>query len=367
MHGTIKYDGTQTTNLSTQGRTGTSTIQAATNFDSQLPDPRELLFVPGSTPLFMYPIAFMVGPVPVVLILDAPIEVGISYGVQSPTLTNFAVRGGIRAGFDYACRFGGNCEAKEAAYFEPWAEAGVSGDVGLEGRAFVKPYLGLSFRASLYWPGAIYAKVGPRAYMNFDLWGASKSCGDADGNGAAEYIQALALDTDAGVELMGEIGIYNPPTTGSGLLDGLIPDSYAFPIGSPLNWHLNLVNLKSPDGKGFQPMLAAPASIREDVTATLGARMRPCYPYIDNVEYLIRDGNGNQASITGAPQQTVTATTVWPNPGTYTATLEAVRDAHGRNFGTAIGTSLIRSVTRPVAVTPAPVATKSSTTITLRR
>jgi hypothetical protein len=366
VNATIQYGPTKRGGITTVG--GKQQVSALSD---QLPDPREILHLPVEAPLFLYPIAFMVGPVPVALILDAPVEVGLVAGVASPTLTNFEARGGLRAGFDYACRFGGSCVAEEAPYFEPWAEAGVSGDVGIEGRAFVKPYVGLGLRASLYWPGAIFAKVVPRAYVNFELWGASKYCGDADGNGQQEFVNALTVDQDAGVELIGEIGVYQPPTGEdwiNDLIDFLAPISFA--IGSPLNWHLTYTNLLDHDAGAFQPMLIGPASVQEDVPATFGARMRPCYPYADDVQYDVLWGDGRAGSASGAPGASASAAHAWANPGTYPVRLTAVEDAHGRVFDAAFGTPLETTLTRAVAVQARSVTRPTKlggSTITIRR
>jgi hypothetical protein len=366
MHGTLKYSATEAGEVTTKAD-GSPLL---TSVDGGLPDPYTLAELTLPEPAFLYPIAFPVGPVPVLLILDAPVEIGAIAGVESPTLTNFEADGELSLGFDYSCRFGGACVAHQPFGAEARSGTAVTGDLGAEGRAFVKPYAGISLRASLYFPGAVYAKVGPRAYMNFDFWGASKPCGDADGDGHAEWVQALTLDHDLGIELIGEVGIYDI-TTGIGVLDSaldLVP-AVPFPIGQPLQWHLGFMNLLDHDGKAFQPMLSVPADVKEDLPAVLGARMRPCYPYTDEVHYTLLFGDGKQGSAAGKPQQSVATTHTWSNSGTYTVQLTGVEDAHGRTFDLAFGpleTTVKRSLVVKSATLVKQVAPGGST-LTVRR
>jgi|GEM_PF-6353959 len=365
VNGTLQVGKTKRGEITTTA----SGAQEVSPLSDQLPDPREILHLPMEAPLFLYPIAFMVGPVPVALILDAPVEVGLEAGIASPTVTNFAIEGGLRAGFDYRCRFGASCVAEEPAHFEAWGEAEATGDVGLEGRAVVKPYLGIGLRASLYWPGAIYAKVVPRAFVNLELWGASKYCGDADGNGQEEFVNALTADLDAGVELVGEIGVYQPPTGEewiNDLIDFVAPVS--FPIGDPLTWHLAYANLLAQDAGAFQPMLVAPATVREDAPASFGARMRPCYPYGDDVDYAVQWGDGGFGSASGDPAASAGLSHTWANPGAYAVKLTAVGDAHGRVFDEAFGTPLRTTLTRTIAVQRRTLSpTRLGATVTRRR
>jgi len=365
LHGTLKHSTSSVGQVTTKGD---GTLQT-TSLDGELPDPYTLAELTLPEPAFLIPITFPVGPVPVLLILDAPVEIGVIAGVESPTLTNFEAEAELQLGFDYACRFGAACTAKTPFYAEASFGSGVSGDAGLEGRAFVKPYAGMSLRASLYFPGAIYAKVGPRAYMNFELWGASKYCGDADGNGQEEWISALTLDHDAGIELIGEIGIYDI-TTGISAVDSaldLLP-AIPFPIGEPINWHLGFTNLLNQDGKAFQPMLVVPPSVQEDQSAALSARMRPCYPYKDEMQYSVAYADGTYGSAEGTPQANASAAHTWANPGTYPVTLSAEQDAHGRVFDEVFGTSLVTSLTRQVVVKAKPVIkTLPGTNVTIRR
>ncbi len=353
LHGTLKHS---TSSVGQVTSKADGSLQA-TRLDGELPDPYTLAELTLPEPAFMIPIAFPVGPVPVLLILDAPVEIGVIAGVDSPTFTNFEAEAELTLGFDYACRFGGSCTAKNPFYADASFGSGVSGDAGLEGRAFVKLYAGMSLRASLYFPGAIYAKVGPRAYMNFELWGAAKLCGDADGNGQEEWVSALTLDHDAGIELIGEIGIYDI-VTGISVVDstlGLLP-AVPFPIGDPINWHLGFTNLLNQDGKAFQPMLVVPTSVQEDQSAALSARMRPCYPYADEMQYGLDYGDGTHGgSAEGDPDENASAVHTWANPGSYSVRVTAQSDAHGRVFDEVFGTSLVTSLSRPVVVNATPV------------
>jgi hypothetical protein len=322
-----------------------------------LPDPYTLMehTLVNPAAIFVVP---MPPPIPIVLIVDFPVEIGLIAGIDSPTLTNFWVEGSASLGFDYSCRFSGSCEAIEPFALTPVLDGHVDGDVGIEGRAFLKPYAGVNVRASLYLPGAIYAKAGPRAYANVELWGASKPCGDADGNSQAEWVNAMAVDGDVGLEALAEVGVFDVATGVDFIDDRLQSLDFSIPLAPPFNLHLFLETL-SDGADPFQPMLAAPASIQEDATATLGARMRPCYPWKDEIEYELAFGDGTpRAEIDGKPQESVSASHVWANPNSYPVHLTAVRDAHQRN--------LAGSVRRTVAVTPKPVL-KTTTLTTIRR
>ena len=276
-----------------------------------------------------------------------------------PDVCDFTTESGVRMGFDYACRpfFSGGCEAKEEAYVEPWSSAEFADDAGFEGRALIKPYAGLSLRASLYFPGALYAKAGPRAFLSLDLWGASKTCGDANGDSSQEYVQGLALDQDMGVELFAKIGVYDPISDSAALnalVDLVAP--ITLELHEPWIFHQAFTNLQHPGGStAFQPMLVGSTEVIEDSLLALTARMRPCYPYEDDVEYRMRWSPSSLVSTSGDPAAGVLVGHVYPDPGNFTATLTAVGDAHGRVFGSANGDPLVTAVSRPVLVKAKPV------------
>lgn len=290
-----------------------------------------------------------------VVIIDAPIEAAITVGIESPTLTTFRAQTGLKTGFDYTCKFGGHCSENTPSYLtNSGATPPGSYTFQATGRAFAKPFLWLNLRASLYESGKIYVKLGPRVYVNFDMWGASQKCGDADKDGAEEWVQALTLDTDAGVEVVGEIGLMpgNP-------LQNPILDSIPFTLWQK-NFHLNFIDLMSTGGsKGLQPMLGGPTTVAEDASATFSASMRPCYPYKDKVEYTVNWGDQTPQSVIGARAQN--ATHVWQNPGTYSVRLLGLKDTHGRDFeNTLLQSTNPVSFTRTVTISTAGVAAKPS-------
>jgi hypothetical protein len=370
MHGTLSVGTTESAQV-TQGFDGNAALGREVvdgpAWGGQLGDPAKVFDWLHPTPALFKWVVFNIGPVPVLLILDAPIEIGLDASLETPMLTNFTTESGVRLGFDYACSFSGGCEAKEEAYVEPWSHVEFAGDAGFEGRALLRPYAGVSLRASLYFPGALYAKVGPRAFLNLDLWGASKTCGDANGDGSQEYVQGLALDSDMGIELIAKLGLYDPISDNAelnALIDLVAPLSFEL-----YGWtfHQAFRNLQHPGGStAFQPMLVGSTEVVEDQPLALTARMRPCYPYTDDVEYRVRWSQSSIESADGAPAAGVGVDHVYPDPGNPSVTLTAVSDAHGRNFGSADGDPLVTAVQRPVLVKAKPIVKISTPPIRLR-
>ncbi len=77
LHGTLKHSTSSVGQVTTKADGSLQT----TSLDGELPDPYTLAELTLPEPAFLIPIAFPVGPVPVLLILDAPVEIGVIAGV----------------------------------------------------------------------------------------------------------------------------------------------------------------------------------------------------------------------------------------------------------------------------------------------
>ena len=63
-------------------------------------------------------------------------------------------------------------------------------------------------------------------------------------------------------------------------------------------------------------------------------KIRPCWPYTDQVTYQVNWGDGGAAqTLQGAPGTDVTASHTWTAESSPTVTATSVSDAHGRALG----------------------------------
>ena len=139
-------------------------------------------------------------------------------------------------------------------------------------------------RVALYDDDFAYVEAGLKGLLDGELWGYyGNTCGDADGDGHNETVQALAIDLGWGYDIVYGIGGF------------LLPDRTWTSMGPryPLGWFDLLGGAGS---TALQPMLLGPATVTEGQGVTYTVKMRPCYHYPDQVNFTITPGtwNGNK-------------------------------------------------------------------------
>jgi len=243
--------------------------------------------------------------------------------------------------FDYTCRISSGSCAGQSTRGTPQAlpDASLSSNLDTNGRASIRPYAWPNLRTTLI-PSGVYVKLGPRIAANFDVWGQTGNCGDADQDGHEEYTQALTMDVDVPiVELAVGVGIY----------DTIV--SKEFVLATVLQSHFGFYDLETGGSSALSPMVSGPTTVPTGFGSTYEVRMRPCYPYSDRLAYDVEWGDGTYGQTAqGNPQIPMSVAKVWTVPGTASITVRPETDRHQRELGN-IAAAVTRrnvSVTSPV-------------------
>jgi hypothetical protein len=189
----------------------------------------------------------------------------------------------------------------------------------VEGRVKVTPYVDIAFRGVLYGEWFAYGQVGVRPHLLGDLWGyAGNQCGDADGDGDFETVRALTFDLDRRIDLTRETRVFNRDPRRGTIRTGAVK-------------HVSFWDLVN--STAMQPYLQGPKELNVDTSGAYKVRMRPCWPYTDQVDYKVNWGDGSPVQdLQGAPGTEVNASHTWATDGDKTVTATSVRDAHGRGL-----------------------------------
>lgn len=316
----VKFDHARAygTALVNYGSTVTGTVNYATSkpWEWQLAKPE------------LFSFAFMLGPIPVYVGFNLPITAGLSLTANVSGSVTYNGSQAISGYFDYSCTLdgcGGYSNFNTTGLQSPQVLTGsVSGQI--------KPtvYAQVAFRGYLYDDSVAYAQVGVRPYLYGDLWGYyGNNCGDADGDGYFETVSALTFDLDWQIYFTAQA-------------DSFLSNEKRWNLWNTPRWHINYWDLTG--SSALQPMVTGAPSIPVGTTQTYGARMRPCWPYSDTVNYQLAWGDGSAStSLSGAPATAATATHAWSSTGSPSLVLTAQSDAHGRVFN--------RSTSRTLQVT----------------
>ncbi len=296
---------------------------------------------------------FMAGPLPVYIGFNLPITFGIE--ISASVSGQVQYRGGqsLNGSFDYLCTASdctgyNNIQSQLQNYDNPWGGS-------ISGRIKPSLYADIGVRGFLYAEAVAYAQVGVRGYLHGDLWGYyGNTCGDADQNNHFETVSALTFGLDWQVAITAKA-------------DTFFTNTWKKTLWKSKQWYIGFWDLQSGGSSALTPMIDGPSTVAAGNTATYKIRMRPCWPYGDNVDYTMQWGDSTSDNYTGpaAPPswQPLYATHAWPSVGPRTITLTAWRDAHGRTFGSGRSTSRTVQVTTaaPVNIAPSALAVASST------
>jgi hypothetical protein len=279
----------------------------------------------------LFSLDFLLGPIPVHIGFNLPITVGLELQASVTGSITYNTGQSAQGAFDYTCFLGNGCYGwsnfvQNSTQTPQTLTGSVSGHI--------KPsiYAQAALRAYLYREGIAYAQVGIRPYLHGDLWGYyGNNCGDADGDGWFETVDALTFDLEWQLRVTAQASVFRS-------------DPKKWNLWSSPYWHIAWWDLIG--SEAIDPMLVSPATVPVNTSQRYDAKMRPCWPYGDNVSYQLNWGDGTApASLTGAPQVFVSTYKTWPAQGTVTPQLTALSDAHGRTFN--------RSTTRNIQVVAA--------------
>jgi hypothetical protein len=263
---------------------------------------------------------FLIGPVPVRIGFNLPIEAGVSAnGFVATTVKGQAQANGS---FDYTCTSGGCSGTKSfTAGFTP--SGTPTGFVS--GRILVKPWVQAGLRVYLYTDSIAYGQVGIRPGIDLDLFGyAGNACGDGNGDGTSEWVAGTSLDSAFRLDL----------TAKAYLLGGDWETSFNITRRQIGFWMSGGANAP------WTPMLRV--SKTDVTTATVVAGSRPCWPYADALNYQLAWGDGATEAATRAPG-THSFVHTYPGRGTYPMTVKLVNDAQGRNIDSSVANNVFVS------------------------
>ena len=81
-----------------------------------------------------------------------------------------------------------------------------------------------------------------------------------------------------------------------------------------------------------QPILTGPKGVMLGNASSFSAKMRPCWPYGNTINYQLAWGDGTLTNVSGAPQTAVSASKSWSTTGLKTVQLTARSDSFGRQL-----------------------------------
>ena len=267
-------------------------------------------------------ISFSVGPIPVWIDFHLPTYAGLSLDATLTGSVGFDADFGAEGSFDYTCN-SDTCSGSHT-FQDSFESDALTGSLELEVEAQV--YARLMVRAELYDDDLFYAEVGAKGFVEADLWGYyGNACGDADGDGDNETVEALTADAEAGYDWIYGIGgiiVSDRQWTSTG---------GRYPLGF---WDL----LGEGGSTALSPMVSGPDSVIEDQPVTYEVKMRPCFPFSDRVNLAIDPGGFQGNRFITAPQSSdptqnsTELTRSFPNPRTHNIVVTATTDGDGRSF-----------------------------------
>ncbi len=306
-----------------QGTTLTGTV----NYTYKKPIEWEITTIP------LFGFGFLAGPIPVYIGFDMPITAGFDANAINVSVAGSVTYSGSRrlgGNFDYTCT-SASCGGSNTfnninlGDNQPFT-------AGFSGRFQASIYAQAAFRAYLYDTGVAYAQVGVRPYLHADLWGYyGNNCGDADGDGYFETVDALTLNLDWQLFITAKA-------------DTFLTSSWNKNLWESPRWFIGFWDFIGSDA--LTPMLVGPANPILNQNTVYSARMRPCWPYADTVNYLVNWGDGSQMALSGAPQDNASATHSWPE-GNRVLTLTALSDSRGRQFNKVTQRTITAALNKP--------------------
>ena len=267
----------------------------------------------------LFALTFSLGPIPVHVEFNLPIVIGLDLKASTTGSVSYTGSQVVSGPFDYTCTLDGCSGSSLFTRTGPLPSKMLSGSIA--GRIQPSLYVQAAVRASIL-KELVYAQIGIRPYLQGDLWGYhGNTCGDADGDGLPETVDALTFDLDWQVFVTAQATAFSDePRRWNDL------------------WHTARSHLGFWDFVGstaLRPVLSGLTTPLVNFPQQYSASMRPCWPYSDKVNYQLSWGDGSTASLVGLPATPTQLSHSWAALGTKALNLTAQRDAHGRVFNQA--------------------------------
>lgn len=261
---------------------------------------------------------FSIAGIPLDIRFSVPIHVGLDGSAKASV--KFDGSATAVGNLDVICKKSGCTGTKSATL--SWG-GGTTPTVGLDGRADVSPYVYAGVHANVYTDWIGYGEVGLKAKLTGQLWGYyGNTCGDANGDGVNEFVNATMLEARGGVDLIGKAGFvgsdYGPWTYG--LVDK----------------HLAFYDLAPGGSSAASALVDLSAPMLGGTSVEAKVKMRSCWPWDDSMTYRLdwTDGSATEL-VSGNPDVAASKTHAYATYGSKTVTATPVVDAKGRGPGKA--------------------------------
>jgi len=299
----------------------------------------------SKTQLFTYTY-WVYGIIPVTIGFNLPITAGLNVSATTTGTINVSGNRDYAGTFDWTCTLN-DCQGTSSFTSNP-STSTQTFTAGISGHIKPEPYANISLRAYLYTESVAYAQAGLEPHLLGDLWAyAGNTCGDGDGDGVNESVNALTFDLDSRLDVTGQASVF-----------GSSPWKRTFSTGSI--HHIGLYDLLSSTSTAMTPELRGPANGKTGIASSFTTKMRSCWPYTENVTYQMAWGDGSAPEQqTGAPGTALTFNHTFTNPGTPTVADTVLTDQHGRTINKS--TSRPFPVCATLAITGQPVSTSIET------
>jgi hypothetical protein len=280
-----------------------------------------------------------VGWIPVRIGANLPVSVGFNINASVTGTLTLNANHDATGNFDYTCTLS-TCTGSNSFDNTPTNGSNQSTLNQVTGHIKPDPYLDVAFRAFLFDDSVAYAQLGVQPHLLGDLWGYSGNlCGDADGDANNESVSALTLDLDRRIDLNGSASV-------------LGKEVWSRVIRTGATVHVAFWDLIN--STAMQPQLQGPGGTDPGATAQYKLKIRPCWPYTDQVTYRVDWGDGGAAqTFQGAPGTDVQVSHSWPTESSPVVTATSVSDAHGRTLNKAYSRT-IQVKALSVTITPSP-------------
>jgi hypothetical protein len=260
---------------------------------------------------------FKVASIPIRIALSLPLSVGLELSGSASGNISYSAWQTTSGTFNYTCTLNG-CTG--TSNFDFSGSTLPTSSANLQGRIEPSVWFQAGFRASFYADSVSYAQIAVRPYVRGDFWEYhGNGCGDADGNGTNEQVDARTFDLDWQVHLTAQAAAFGKtPTKWNDL------------------WHTNRMHIgfwNLLNTSSMQPIFRGPTAPVVGVAQPYTAMMRSCWPYLDSVNYKLTCSDNSTQTKTGAPKTTTTINKTFSAPGSYSLDLTAQSDVHGRILG----------------------------------
>lgn len=267
-------------------------------------------------------IFFWIGFIPIKIDFYLPISAGVKLDAKVSGTLAQSFDLGAAGSFNYTCT-ADDCTGGSSfqdSFETSGLHASVQAEVEAEANAKVQ------VRAEVWHGSLINAQAGVKGFAKAKVWAYyGNNCGDADGDGQNETVQAALAEAEAGIDFIYSIG------------GGLVPDYSGSSNGA--RWNLGWWDLLGEGGSTvLSPMLAGPSSAQVGDTVSYVVRMRPCYPYTQAVDLQMGPDSWSGTLKIAKPksafpaENSTTLSRSFPTGGVRSITATAIRDSKGREL-----------------------------------